>query len=395
VTATVRVYRLLDHAQADLAAHERLLGPVPWRGAPRALIPVIDASGLTGRGGAAFPAGRKLAAVAGRPRAVVIANGAEGEPASAKDRTLLHRAPHLVLDGLQLAAEAVGAARACAYVREDAIGPLQHALAARRRGDRYRVDLVVAPPTFVAGEESAAVSAASGGPALPRDKPVLTAESGVGGAPTLVQNVETLAHLALIARYGPEGFRRQGTRDEPGTFLATVSGTVAQPGVYEIPFGAPLGDAIAAAGGVTAPLQALLVGGFHGTWVMAPPETPLSRAGLRSFGASPGSGVLLALPYGRCGLTETAHILDYLAGQSANQCGPCLNGLPRLASTFGWLARGDRDHRLATRVEQLCATVDGRGACHHPDGTARLVRSALQVFGSEVALHLEGRCSAR
>ena len=104
--------------------------------------------------------------------------------------------------------------------------------------------------------------------------------------------------------------------------------------------------------------------------------------------------MLLALPYGRCGLTETAHVLDYLAGQSAQQCGPCLNGLPRLAASFGWLARGERDHRLATRVEQLCAAVDGRGACHHPDGSVRLVRSAMQVFGPEVAMHLDGRCSA-
>jgi NADH:ubiquinone oxidoreductase subunit F (NADH-binding) len=217
----------------------------------------------------------------------------------------------------------------------------------------------------------------------------------VGGAPTLVQNVETLAHIALITRYGPERFRQQGTREEPGTFLATVSGTVGQPGVYEVPFGAPVGDAIAAAGGVTAPVQALLVGGFHGAWVVGPPETPLSRAGLQRYGASPGAGVLLALPYGRCGLVETAHVLDYLAAQSAGQCGPCRNGLPRLASTFGWLARADRNRSLAAQVEHLAALVDGRGACHHPDGTVRLVRSALRTFGSEVAMHLEGRCSSR
>ncbi len=401
MTATLRggAYRLLDHAEPDLAAHERLLGPVPWQGGPKKLIPLVEAAGLSGRGGSGFPTARKLAAVvrsaAGRTHPVVIANAAEGEPASAKDRTLLQQAPHLILDGLQLAAEAVGAGRTIAYVREDAIEPLQEALAFRRRGDRHRVDIVVAPPTFVAGEESAAISAASGGPAVPRDKPTPVAESGVNGAPTLVQNVETLAHLALIARYGAERFRHQGTREEPGTFLATVSGTVAQPGVYEVPFGAPIGDAIAAAGGVTAPLQALLVGGFHGTWVSAPPQTPLSRAGLGRFGATTGSGVLLALPVGRCGLVETAHVLDYLAGQSAGQCGPCLNGLPRLATTFGWLARADRDRRLVGQVEHLSAVVDGRGACHHPDGTVRLIRSALRTFASEVALHLEGRCASR
>jgi NADH:ubiquinone oxidoreductase subunit F (NADH-binding) len=387
---------LLDNAETDLAGHERRLGALPWQGGPGKLIPVVEAAGLTGRGGAGFPTARKLAAVVNRKASpVVIANGAEGEPASAKDRTLLERAPHLVLDGLQLAAEAVGAGRACLYVREESVEPMQAALAQRRRGDRHRVDVVVAPPTFLSGEESAAVQAASGAPAVPRDRPQPIVAAGVRGAPTLVQNVETLAHLALIARYGPQWFRERGTRDEPGTFLATISGTVARPGVYEVPFGAPLGDAIAAAGGVTAPLQALLVGGFHGSWVTAPPDTALSRAGLRGYGAAPGTGVLLALPAGRCGLRETANVLDYLASQSAGQCGPCRNGLPRLATTFGWLARADRDHHLPAKVEHLAALADGRGACHHPDGTVRLARSALRTFAGEVGLHLQGRCISR
>jgi NADH:ubiquinone oxidoreductase subunit F (NADH-binding) len=396
MTTSVRTgaYRLLDHAESDHAAHERLVGPVPWQGGPSTLIHFVAASGLTGRGGAGFPTADKLAAVARGSRPVVIANGAETEPASAKDRTLLQRAPHLVLDGLQLAAEAVGAGRVYAYVREDAIEPLRATLAGRRRNDRYRVDLVVAPSTFIAGEESAAISAAAGAAALPRDKPRLVVESGLGGAPTLVQNVETLAHLALIARYGSAWFREQGTCEEPGTLLTTVSGTVAQPGVYEVPFGTSLGDVMAAAGGVTAPLQAILVGGFHGGWVSASPETPFSRAGLRRHGVTPGAGVLLVLPSGRCGLIETARILDYLAGQSAGQCGPCLNGLPRLAATFGRIARAERDRSLPSHVDYLARMVAGRGACHHPDGTARLVRSALHTFAAEVALHLEARCSS-
>ncbi len=388
--------RLLGHAEVDFAAHERRLGPLPWQGGPRRLVAMVEAAGLTGRGGSGFPTWRKMAAVAATGRkAVVVANGAEGEPASAKDRTLLLEAPHLVLDGLQLAAEAVAASRVYAYVRADAADTLLRAVNQRRRRDRYRVAIAAAPSTFLAGEESAVVAALDGRPALPRDTVRRVFEAGVGGAPTLVQNVETLAHLALIARLGPAWFRQLGTASEPGTLLVTVSGTVAIPGVHEIAYGTGLGEVVAAAGGATAPLQALLIGGFHGVWAATLPQTPLSHAGLRPLGASPGSGVLLALPVERCGVVESAHVLTFLAEQSSGQCGPCLNGLPRLAATFAALARAERDPRLPAQVEHLAALVSGRGACHHPDGTARFIRSALHVFGPEVALHLTGRCSLR
>jgi NADH:ubiquinone oxidoreductase subunit F (NADH-binding) len=379
----------------ELEAHQNQHGPLPWQNAPGVLIGAIEASGLTGRGGAAFPTWRKFAAVHKGQKPVVIANGAESEPASRKDRTLLAEAPHLVLDGLQLAAEAVGAKQAYVYAR--GASGLAAALDRRRAvsWDRVPVTLLLAPDDFVAGEESAVIAAIEGRPALPKDRHRVVAESGVHGSPTLVQNVETLAHIALIARHGPRWFREQGTEDDTGTFLATISGCVTTPGVYEFPYGVPLGATLHAAGGPTDVVQAVLVGGFHGAWVPPDGDLPVTRRTLRPFGAAPGSGLILALPNDACGLAASSTVADYLAGQSAGQCGPCRIGLPHVAETLRRLANGERNSGLAAETDRLATVVTGRGACHHPDGTARFVRSSLRAFGREVELHLKGACRAR
>lgn len=357
------------------------------------IVGMVREAGLTGRGGAGFPVWRKLAAVsgAGRP-AVVIANAAEGEPASDKDKTLISYQPNVVLDGLQLAARAVGARSAHLYAPRAALGKLRALLQERR--DPLPVGLHAAPDAFVSGEESAVVAAVGGRGAVPGDKRVRITEAGLGGAPTLVQNVETLAHLALIGRYGAAWFRDAGTPEEPGTFLATVSGAVNRPGVVEAGYGVPLGELISAAGGAAGRLQAVLVGGYHGGWVPADPRLAVSRAALSPFGASPGAGVVIALPVGSCGLVETARIANYLAGEVAGQCGPCVNGLPRMASTLSDLALRRNRAGLVGEVERLAGLVSGRGACRHPDGTARLVLSGLRAFEADVRAHLAGRCVA-
>ena len=160
-----------------------------------------------------------------------------------------------------------------------------------------------------------------------------------------------------------------------------------------MPYGVPLGELLAAAGGPVAPLRAVLVGGFHGAWVPATPvDVPVSREGLAPHGASPGAGVVIPLAAGECGLARTAQIVGYLAAAGAKQCGPCLNGLPRLAATMAALARMDGDPSLPAGVARLSALVHGRGACGHPDGTVRLVRSAMTVFTDDVTAHLHGTC---
>lgn len=389
--------RLLAARGPDLAAHQRRFGPLPDPD-DTPLATLLDQAGLTGRGGAGFPSGRKLASVTGR-KAVVIGNGAEGEPLSHKDAELLARAPHLVLDGLSVAAAAVAAAKVVVYVPARSMPAVELALAERRSAglDRRRVTVVEAPDGFVAGEESAVVRRVEGGPAVPRDRTVLTSTAGVRGRPTLVNNVETLAHMALIARYGPQWFRSVGDPAEPGTMLVTLTGGPSPHAVLEVPTGVLLSDLVGHLG-IAAPgaLRAVLVGGYHGAWIPGPmiAGMRLSRSGLARLGAKPGAGIVSALPVDQCGLARTADILDYLAGESARQCGPCLNGLPRLAGLFGELADHHVDDRLLADVYRMIDLVDGRGACRHPDGTARLARSALDAFASDLTQHRHGRCEA-
>ena len=385
-------------AGIDLAAHNDTFGPASFRG--QALIEQAAAAGLTGRGGGAFPMARKLATVAAAGRgAVAVANGAEGEPASSKDAALLWYSPHLVLDGLQLAAEAAGASSAFLYVHAarhsgpDLVGRLRAALDLRAAAgiDRIDVQLAEAPARFLAGEESALVARLNGGAARPGYKQPRVFERGVAGRPTLVQNVETLAHLAMIARYGAVWFRGVGTTGEPGSMLCTVRDPDGRVRIVEAAIGTPLRHLVWLGDDV----QAVLAGGYHGGWlsVAQARQLALSNASLRPAGAMTGAGILIALPTGRCGLTEVAEVTRYLALESAGQCGPCFNGLPAIAVAFGTVARPRPAERELANLRRWAGLVTGRGACHHPDGTARFVASALDVFAAEVAEHGRGRCT--
>ncbi len=385
--------RLLSAPGSSLTEHVDHFGTVP-KLAGAQLVSCLNDAGLSGRGGAGFPTARKLAAVTG-PNPVVVANGAEGEPLSRKDALLLTRAPHLVLDGMHIAAAAIGARTLYLYVHVDAVASVRKALAERRAAGidpvGIEVTVVEAPDTFVAGEESAAIRHIEGGPALPRDRTVPVAVSGVGKRPTLVNNVETLAHIALIARRGPDWFRSIGDPADPGTMLVTLSGALDDEGVVEVPTGVPIADLID-----TRELSAVLVGGYHGSWLPADTfaGTHLSRAGLTALGASPGAGIVHGLGVTECGLVRTAEITQYLADESARQCGPCRNGLPRLSELTEELAYGRASDYLVKEIRRIVRLVDGRGACRHPDGTARMVRSALSTFAADIEQHRFGRCIA-
>lgn len=351
------------------------------------LIALLDASGLRGRGGGGFPTSRKLSAVTEtRGRPVIVVNATEGEPASRKDKGLLGQVPHLVLDGAAAAAEALGARQVVVATGRRARA--ERAVVARALGerrDRIRWRLATVPDGFVAGEETALLNALSGAPAKPSLKPPFPFERGLAGAPTLVQNAETLAHLALIARFGASWFRSLGTDAEPGTALVTLSGAVARAGVYEIELGISVSELIAQAGGATQPLAAFLVGGYFGGWTRDR-TLPLTAAnGL-------GAGVVVALPTTSCGLLESARVARYLANESAGQCGPCTHGLAALAAGLEQIASGQGVER--DRLERWARQVTGRGACRHPDGAARFVTSTLSTFQDEISLHVRrGRCS--
>jgi NADH:ubiquinone oxidoreductase subunit F (NADH-binding) len=392
----------------DLRAHLARHGRPPYRSGQ--LIRGAEAAGLTGRGGGAFPVHRKLAIVAAaRGRKAIVANGAESEPASRKDALLLRMAPNLVLDGLQLAAEAIGATEAHLYLHPGVRHQVTKALAERRGAgvDWIGVTVTEGPPRFLAGQESAVVNRLGGGRALPTFVPPRVLQRGLGGAPTLVQNVETLAHLALIARYGPRWFRELGTAEEPGTMLTTVHHPDGQTQVIEAEIGTPLRSLLA---GESTPeanqgihgiqgvpgAQAVLVGGFHGTWLPAvlAATLTLDNQALNRHGAAVGAGVVAALPADRCGLAEAARVARYLAAESAGQCGPCLNGLPAIAGALAELAAPGPRRITRQNAERWARLVTGRGACGHPDGTARFVRSALTAFAEEISRHERGQCSA-
>jgi NADH:ubiquinone oxidoreductase subunit F (NADH-binding) len=396
--------------QETLDEHLSLYGPPPFAdigdGPGGELISAVEHSGLTGRGGAGFPAGRKMRAVAEAGRrggafrsqvgTVVIANGAESEPASGKDRLLLREAPHLVLDGIVLAAEAVRATQAYLCVHGDP-APLRAAVTSRERTglNRVPVQVVSVPAGYVASQETALISLLNGTGAQPSFVPPRPFERGVRRHPTLVQNVETLANVALIARYGPDWFRELGTAAAPGSALVTLSGAVARPGVYEIPLGTPIGALLDQAGGAVEPVQAVLAGGYFGGWLPLPEaaHVALTDQALRAAGAAFGPGVLVMLPASSCPLAETARVTSYLASQSAGQCGPCSNGLPALADVMGHIAFDRPDDGALGWAGELMSLVSGRGACHLPDGTAGLAASALATFRADVWQHLErGPC---
>lgn len=385
---------------AGLAEHYQRYGRMPLGlGAGRAdrdaLIAAVTKAGLRGRGGAGFPTGQKLRAVADRRRRpIVVANGCESEPASDKDHVLLNVAPHLVLDGAQLAALAVDADEVvlCVHRDDPVLESIYGALGSRGMGGPP-VRVAEVPGGYVASEESALVNFVNTGVARPTAKPPRPFERGISKRPTLIDNVETLAQLALIARFGPTWFRTCGTAEEPGTALVTISGAIRTSGVYEVPLGTPLGRILDEAGGPPVPVQAVLAGGYAGGWLPMPSAArlPLTSAALRAAGSSLGVGSLMLLPADGCGLSDTEWILRYLADESARQCGPCMFGLPAIAADFSELVLGGRDAaHAAERLHRRLRIISGRGACGHPDGAVQLAASALRVFERDLRAHVSG-----
>jgi NADH:ubiquinone oxidoreductase subunit F (NADH-binding) len=383
-----------------LRDHLARLGVLP--AARPDLIGVLEASGLLGRGGAGFPVGRKWRSVADRSGgdARVLANGAEGEPLSAKDRAMMTLRPHLVLDGAVLAAEAVGARDAVLYVGSAHVAArtaLERALGERssaRVEPATAIRIVDAPDAYVAGEESAAVQFVNAGDARPTATPPRPFEQGIDGRPTLVQNVESLAQVALIARYGDAWYRSAGRTETAGSGLVTVTGGL-RPGVREVELGTTVAELADEAGQDRGATRAVLLGGYFGSW--ADRDTawamPLDPGALRRADRALGCGVVAYLGADRCGVEATARIMAYMAGQSAAQCGPCVFGLRAIADTTTRIASGRTSTEDLERIARWGRQLVGRGACHHPDGAVGLIASALDTFADEFAAHVRtGRC---
>lgn len=271
----------------DLDMHLKVHGPLePMAG--EQLAQLAQAISLRGRGGAGFPFAKKLRAVAESAirrgvRPVVVVNGSEDEPACRKDTVLINRAPHLILDGALLVAEAIGARTLVIGVTRDSTeASMQAALAERgltnRRGAPLRARVQRNPVRMVTGESSALIRSADGGPPMPPGRKVRASDSGVGGAPTLLSNAETFAQLAIATRTGAERYCRTGLHDEPGTVLLTLSGAVARPMVLEVPSGVPLRYVLQLAGAPRFPRASSRAATTASGWTGSARRTPSSPA---------------------------------------------------------------------------------------------------------------------
>jgi NADH:ubiquinone oxidoreductase subunit F (NADH-binding) len=385
---TPRLTAGLDRwARLTLGEHLHVHGALPQlrRGQ---LEELTDQVRLLGRGGAAFPVAAKLRALPARHVRAVVVNGAESEPASGKDRMLLRRVPHLVLDGADVVARAVGAREIVVVVHDEAAEEsVRRAIVERGTS---RISVVPLPGRFVSGEARAVIKAAEGLPAVPHGRRTLPTDQGLFGGPTFLSNTETYAQLAVLARLG-HAYADTGVSVEPGTTLVALGGSMANPGIVEIPTGMPLAVLLQAAG--VAPDAHILLGGYHGMFVPDVHDIILSRPDLKSRGLSLGAGVVLAVSQRTCALAEVEAAMTYLAAESAGQCGPCVFGLPSLVDDLRRLRHGT--HHAGVDLNRHLGVIPGRGACAHPDGATRFVRSALHALSAEVQLHASGRGCGR
>ena len=361
-----------------------------------ALLAAVESSGLLGRGGAAFPLAVKLRTVRDNGRSgaapVVVANGEEGEPASVKDKWLMRNRPHLVLDGLRLAARAVGATRGYVYVSDPhSAHAIDTALGDAPLGD-LTVSVVTVDGGYVAGEETAAVRAVNGGPAKPTDKPPRPFEEGVGGAPTLVSNVETLAHVPFIHQQGSESFRAHGTSASPGTFLATVTGAGLPPVLYELPHGTPVGELLERHGVPSDTVKGVLMGGyFAGLLNREVIDATLDHEAMRRLGSGLGCGAV-AIITDHCPVAVAASVLSYFDRENAGQCGSCFNGTAAMAAVTCALVAGSATSEDLVRLERWSVVLRGRGACATLDAATNVAASLIRAFPNVVERHVAGSC---
>jgi NADH:ubiquinone oxidoreductase subunit F (NADH-binding) len=373
-------------AREDRAAYEAAGGYRPGL-AGADLIDAVAASGLRGRGGAAFPVARKLATVAAQAgEKVVLVNGEEGEPASVKDRWLLRARPHLVIDGALRAARAVGAGIVYLYVSDAAAAVSLNAAAAELDAPPAELRVFQVEPGYVAGEETAAVNAVNGRPAKPSEKPPRPFEEGVRRLPTLVSNAESIASLPGIA-VGPAAAGE--------TFLLTLGGAVPRPGLYEVPFGIAIGEVTEVLGGLAGPPHGYVMGGYFAGLLNARGHgLPLDYDALKAAGSGLGCGAITVLGPEDCPVGVAALLLAYFGRENAGQCGSCFNGTAAMAGVAAALARGEAGPAEIARLEQWCGFLPGRGACATLDGAAGIAATLLREFPAEVAAHQRGACPA-
>ena len=386
------------HADVKQARHAIFLmatigDPGSWSGRaresltpePETLLALIETSGLRGRGGAGFPAATKLRAVRdiGREtgRAPVVVANEEGEPGSVKDRWLLRQRPGLVLRGLLHAVAITGADRGYVYVSDPAgAHAVRHAV--REAAPSVPIEIVEVEHTYVAGEETAVVRRIDGGPALPRAKPPRPFESGVGAAPTLVANVETLARIALLPT----------DPDAADSLLVTVSARTAEPVLAEVGRDTTLLELARALDLPGLPTAILMGGLFGGILGPARLTLPLGPVALKAAGTGLGCGAVRFLYKGECPVAVVGDAQDRLAAEGSRQCGVCVSGTAALARTMRSLRNGLAGPEDLANLRRWAGSLPGRGACGLVDAAAHLAGSLLADFPDLVRSHLGRPC---
>jgi NADH-quinone oxidoreductase subunit F len=378
---------------------------------PAAVIPLLEQSGLRGLGGAGFPTHRKWAAVAAQPGPVrwVVCNGNEDEPGTFKDRFLLAETPHQVIEGALIAAVALRATQVVLYVnpREGAaVAACQAAVAAWQAhpllaevssalGQAPVLRVKESSGLYIGGEETGAISGVEGGFPFPRLKPPYPFEHGVHGAPTLINNVETLAHVPHILRHGAAWYRSQGLGEAAGTKLYSLSGDVMRPGLYELPMGTSLRELVFGHGGgmlAGVAFKAVFTGGPSNTLLTAAElDVPLDFDSLRASGSRLGTGAMIVVGDGTSILRKTTEYVTFFASNSCGQCPPCKIGTHQVARILERLSSGlGRAGDLAA-LENLATLLPGSGRCGLVDGAATVLASSLSRFRGEYEAALPRR----
>jgi NADH-quinone oxidoreductase subunit F len=375
---------------------------------PEELIALVKASGLRGRGGAGFPAGIKWGFMPKRPVIkYVCVNTDEGEPGTFKDRLLVEHDPHSIIEGVIIAAYAVGAHRAFVYIRgefflgvkrwikaiDDAYA---HGFLGRDiLGSGFDLDLSVhrGAGAYICGEETALINSLEGKRGEPRMKPPYPAQNGLWGQPTLVHNVETLANVPHIVNRGAAWYQSIGTERSTGPKLFCVSGHVRRPGNYERPLGTPLRALIeGCAEGMRGDraLKAVIPGGAS-TPMLTPDQIdiPMDFESLEQAGSMLGTGAIVVIEEGTCMVEVARRLMDFFAHESCGQCTPCRAGTVCLRDTLARIVRGQGHPRDLDQLESLCDGILRRTLCPMGDAAVNPVLSSLKLFRHEYEEHIQ------
>ncbi|MBM2809759.1 MAG: dehydrogenase (quinone) [Chloroflexi bacterium] len=376
---------------------------------PAQVLDAVTASGLRGRGGAGFPCGLKWSLTAkeeATPK-YVVANGGEDEPGSLKDHAVMERSPHRLLEGVILAAYAVGASEAIMYINsecEEGIAQVEGAIAAatsagylgeRILGSSFSISARVhhASQEYVAGEDTSALESIEGRAAKPREKPPFPTTAGLYGKPTVVNNVETFAYVPSIVLNGPELFRSVGTEDNPGTMLFTLPPNLNRPGVVELPVGTSLRELIEVHGGGLASgraVKAVLPGGpSSGFLKPVDLDVAMDRKALQERGSTLGCGVLRVIEEGQCIVEIVDEIAQFFARESCGQCPTCMMATGTLSRIIGQIQKGSGAQALLDQIPKLGAFAKGKGFCSLITMPIPPLTSAIALFPEDFAYHIE------